>query len=58
MAHFIEVCKHGRVVRQCRCFGPKDSVIVPCQSPACDGADAVDDHYDRRPPIVAVGDAK
>lgn len=28
--HFIEKCKHGIVVRQCRCPGPKIERIVPC----------------------------
>lgn len=30
MSHFIEKCKHGTVVRQCRCPGPKAERIVAC----------------------------
>jgi hypothetical protein len=30
-AHFKKVCKHGRLVTQCRCPGPvKSVIIVPC----------------------------
>lgn len=33
--HFRKVCKHGRVVAQCRCIGPKTEIIAPCL-PECD----------------------
>lgn len=32
--HFIHVCKHDRIVTQCRCPGPKTRRVVPC-GPAC-----------------------
>ena len=35
MDHFISKCKHGRVVTQCRCIGPKEVRIVPCVSRKC-----------------------
>lgn len=30
--HHRNVCKHGRVLSQCRCIGPKEDTIVPCPS--------------------------
>jgi hypothetical protein len=32
--HFREVCIHGRLVRTCRCMGPKAERIVDCP-PRC-----------------------
>lgn len=28
--HYIEKCKHGTLVRQCRCHGPKTVRVVAC----------------------------
>lgn len=28
--HSRKICRHGIVVAQCRCPGPKVDVIVPC----------------------------
>ena len=30
--HFREVCRHGTIVTQCRCIGPKADRIVACPS--------------------------
>lgn len=30
MGHFRKVCKHGVLVSQCRCPGPKEDTIVIC----------------------------
>lgn len=30
MTHDKQVCKHGTIVTQCRCPGPKQTVIVRC----------------------------
>jgi flagellar motor switch/type III secretory pathway protein FliN len=32
--HEIVKCKHGTVIRQCRCPGPKVEIIVNCP-PSC-----------------------
>lgn len=32
--HFIEKCRHGDIVAQCRCPGPKTERIVECEHPA------------------------
>lgn len=33
MSHYVEKCKHGVVVAQCRCLGPgKVEVLVACPS--------------------------
>lgn len=32
--HFREVCKHGLIMRQCRCPGPKVTTVVECNHPA------------------------
>lgn len=34
MTHYFDKCKHGVVVRQCRCHGPKTVNVVPCP-PMC-----------------------
>lgn len=34
MTHYLDKCKHGVVVRQCRCPGPKTVNVVPCP-PMC-----------------------
>jgi len=34
MSHYLDKCKHGVVVRQCRCGGPKTVNVVPCP-PMC-----------------------
>lgn len=39
MSHYIERCRHGRVVNQCRCAGPKEERIVECL-PSCQDAKA------------------
>lgn len=31
-SHFRKVCKHGTLVMQCRCIGPRVDIIVPCPS--------------------------
>lgn len=33
--HFRKVCKHGRVVAQCRCLGPKTDTVVDRCPPEC-----------------------
>ena len=40
--HFIEQCKHGQVVRQCRCIGKKEVRIVACMHPDAPGYDLPD----------------
>lgn len=30
MTHQIKKCRHGTVVSQCRCPGPKHELLVPC----------------------------
>lgn len=36
--HFRDVCRHGRVLSQCRCPGPKEERIQECP-PNCPGLD-------------------
>lgn len=31
--HFKDVCKHGIIMRQCRCPGPKAEHLVTCDHP-------------------------
>ena len=37
MAHYIEVCKCGAVIRQCRCPGPHKTRVVRESCSACSG---------------------
>lgn len=30
LGHWVEVCRHGFIVRQCRCLGEKDVRLVTC----------------------------
>lgn len=32
--HFIQQCRHGCIVMQCRCIGPKRMILVDCP-PEC-----------------------
>lgn len=33
--HFKKQCKHGKLLGQCRCHGPKATTIVDC-FPSCE----------------------
>lgn len=33
--HYIERCKHGKVLSQCRCPGPKTEYTVECNPEVC-----------------------
>ena len=44
--HVVEKCRHGKVVRQCRCPGDKSVREVPCPSTCKEGQDEYESYTD------------
>lgn len=55
MSHFIKKCRHGYIKSQCRCPGPREEVIVPCQDVSLCPVVAVEDD-DVRYPVMLTRD--